>query len=123
MTQHFVFLDDSEQHWLDILTNHADEAETLARRLVGEGQRTEEGCIVTDRTTPKKVRFHGQQYAAYRFIFCALNREMLSFNDVVRHRCHNRLCINPEHLQKGTRADNQRDDWDNWANGVDHRYL
>jgi hypothetical protein len=69
------------------------------------------------------VRFRGKQDPAYRFIFCALNQEVLSFDGVVRHRCHNRLCINPEHLQKGTRADNQRDDWDNWANGVDHRYL
>ena len=123
MTQHFLFLDESEQRWLDILTNHADEAETLAHRLVDDGRRTEEGCIVTDTATPRKVRFRGQQYAAYRFIFCALNKEMASFDDVVRHRCHNRLCINPEHLQKGTRADNQRDDWDNWANGVDHRFL
>ena len=62
-------------------------------------------------------------HAAYRFIFCALNREVVSFHDVIRHRCHNRLCINPQHLQKGTRADNLRDDWDNWANGVDHRLL
>ncbi len=123
MTQHFAILDDSERRWLDILTNHSDEAQALARRLVGEGRRTEEGCIVTDTTTPRKVRFHGQQYAVYRFVFCALNQEMPSFHDVIRHRCHNPLCINPEHLQKGTRADNQRDDWDNWANGVDHRYL
>lgn len=123
MTQHFIFLDDSEQRWTDIPGNHAAEAREVATRLVSEGVRTEEGCIVTDTATVRKVRFNGQQFAAYRFIFCALNEEVLSFDDVVRHRCHNRLCINPEHLQKGTRADNQRDDWDNWANGTDHRYL
>jgi hypothetical protein len=123
MTQHFVFLDDSEQRWMDILENHADEAETLANRLVREGTPTAEGCIVTDTATVKKVRFKGEQYAAYRFIFCTMNQEVASYHDVIRHRCHNRLCINPEHLQKGTRADNQRDDWDNWANGIDHRYL
>lgn len=71
----------------------------------------------------RKVRFNGQQFATYRFIFCTLNAEVLSYDEVVRHRCHNRLCINPKHLEKGTRADNQRDDWDNWANGTDHRYL
>jgi len=123
MTQHFIFLDASEQRWMDILENHAAEAETLANRLVREGTSTAEGCIVTDTATVKKVRFKGEQYAAYRFIFCTMNQEVASYNDVIRHRCHNRLCINPEHLQKGTRADNQRDDWDNWANGIDHRYL
>ncbi len=42
---------------------------------------------------------------------------------VVRHRCHNRRCVNPDHLQLRTRADNRRDDWDYWANGVDHQLL
>ena len=123
MTQHFVFLDDSEQRWTDILGNHAAAAEVLAKRLVSEGTPTPEGCIITKTTTVKKVRFNGQQFAAYRFIFCALNREVVGYDDVIRHRCHNRLCINPEHLQRGSRADNKHDDWDNWANGIDHRYL
>ncbi|WP_322889991.1 MULTISPECIES: HNH endonuclease [unclassified Yoonia] len=123
MTQHFMFLDDSEQRWMHIHENHSAEAEALANRLVRDGRRTEEGCIVTNTNTVRKVRFQGQQYAAYRFIYCALNQEVPSYHDVIRHRCHNRLCINPDHLQKGTRADNQRDDWDHWANGIDHRYL
>lgn len=28
---------------------------------------------------------------------------------VVRHKCDNRPCINPDHLETGTRADNNRD--------------
>ncbi len=123
MTKHFVFLDDSEQRWAEIPENHPAEAEALAKRLVGVGKPTPEGCIVTDTTTVKKVRFNGQQFAAYRFIFCALNREVVGYDDVIRHRCHNRLCINPEHLQRGSRADNKHDDWDNSVNGIDYRYL
>lgn len=28
---------------------------------------------------------------------------------VIRHKCDNRPCLNPEHLETGTRADNTRD--------------
>lgn len=30
---------------------------------------------------------------------------------VVRHRCHNRLCCNPAHLELGSQADNVADMW------------
>jgi hypothetical protein len=59
----------------------------------------------------------------YRFVFCVLNREIASRDHVVRHRCQNRLCINPDHLALGTQADNKRDDWEDWANGIDFDYL
>lgn len=29
--------------------------------------------------------------------------------EVIRHRCDNRKCINPEHLETGTHADNMHD--------------
>ena len=54
-----------------------------------------------------------------RFIHCVLNREIASRDHVVRHRCHERLCVNPAHLELGTQADNKRDDWVYWAGGVD----
>ncbi|WP_423227770.1 HNH endonuclease [Shimia aestuarii] len=42
---------------------------------------------------------------------------------MVRHRCHNKCCVRPEHLIEGSAADNKRDDWDYWANGVDFDLL
>ena len=61
--------------------------------------------------------------AAYRFIHCVLSREAASRDLVVRHRCHRRRCVNPEHLELGTQADNKRDDWEHWAGGVDYDWL
>jgi excisionase family DNA binding protein len=54
---------------------------------------------------------------------CVLTRTPASFEDVIRHRCHNPLCINPEHLEIGSRADNKHDDWEFAAYGVDFDLL
>lgn len=119
----FIYLDTSLERWTDIHANHQEEARERALSLIAAGTRTDTGCIVTDTAAVRKVRFHGAQYAAYRFIYCVLNDVSPSFEEVVRHRCHNRRCINPAHLEIGSRADNKRDDWDYLANGVDFDYL
>ncbi|WP_244906091.1 HNH endonuclease [Celeribacter ethanolicus] len=41
----------------------------------------------------------------------------------MRHRCNNRLCLNPEHLEIGTRGENLMDERDFAANGVVHDLL
>ena len=51
------------------------------------------------------------------------NREVFTFDDVVRHKCHNGLCINPDHLEIGSRGDNKHDDWEMAAYGVDFDAL
>ncbi|AVW91975.1 hypothetical protein DA792_13555 [Celeribacter baekdonensis] len=40
-----------------------------------------------------------------------------SYDDVVRHRCNNRRCINPAHLEIGTRGENFMDEREFAANG------
>jgi len=119
----FIYLDTSLERWTDIHANYQEEARERALTLIAAGTRTDTGCIVTDTAAIRKVRFHSAQYAAYRFIYCVLNDVSPSFEEVIRHRCHNRRCINPAHLEIGSRADNKRDDWDYLANGVDFDYL
>ena len=118
-----VYEDDSERWLRDVMENHYEEAQKRALSLIEDGRVTETGCIVTDTATPRKVVFHGRQTYAYRFIHCVLERAVAGRDQVVRHRCHERLCVNPEHLTLGTQADNKRDDWEYWAGGVDHDFL
>jgi hypothetical protein len=119
----FIYRDPSQERWTNIHANHYEEALQRALSLLAEGILTDTGCIVSDTSAIRKVRFRGAQYAAYRFIYCVLNGETPSFEDVIRHRCHNRRCFNPDHLTIGSREDNKRDDWDYWANGVDFDLL
>ncbi|MFE3579422.1 HNH endonuclease [Streptomyces vinaceus] len=51
------------------------------------------------------VRFRGKNYKAHRFIYHNLCSE-LGPGDVVHHKCSNRSCINPEHLQVVTASEN-----------------
>ena len=45
---------------------------------------------------------------AHRVIFETSQRK-LQTGEIVRHKCDNRLCINPDHLEAGSLADNARD--------------
>jgi hypothetical protein len=119
----FVLTDESQDWLTDVLTNHEEEARKRALSLIEAGTRLETGCIVTKTTARQKVRFRGRQVAAYRFIYCVLTGTVASFDQVVRHRCHNPLCINPDHLTIGSRAENKRDDWEAGAYGVDFDLL
>ena len=107
----------------DLLDNRKEVALARAANLLELTPTDENGCMVTDTERRCKIRFNGRQVAAYRFVYCVLTGSVLTEDQVVRHRCHTRRCVNPEHLIEGTRADNKRDDYNHWANGTDCRHL
>lgn len=124
MTEHsFEYADESQQWFASILANHQEEALNRASALVAHGIVSETGCIETPTLDARKVRFRGRQLPAYRFIFCILNGITAGYDDVVRHRCNNRRCINPDHLELGSRGENLQDERDFSANGVDFSLL
>lgn len=119
----FAYADESQQWFEYVIANYLEEARSRAFSLVEEGTVTETGCIETPTIGPRKVRFRGRQMPAYRFVFCILNEVVAGYDDVVRHRCNNKRCINPAHLELGSRGENLQDERDFAANGVDFGLL
>ncbi len=121
--QHFTLKDDCEIWLQDIMDTHHEEALSRANSVLSQTTEDENGCWVTSTQGRPKTRFKGRQVASARFVYCVVNRVVIDEATVVRHRCHNERCVRPEHLIEGSAADNKRDDWDFWANGVDRDLL
>lgn len=54
-----------------------------------------------------------------RWIFQQMNPLVDIENKVVRHKCDNPLCVNPDHLLPGTQAENVADMWERKRANVD----
>ena len=119
----FAYADETQQWFEHIFAHYLEEARSRALALVEAGEPTETGCIETPTLGARRVRFKGRQLPAYRFVFCILNEVVAGYDDVVRHRCDNRRCINPNHLEFGSRGENLQDERDFDANGVDFGLL
>ena len=59
-----------------------------------------------------RFKWNYQSWRAHRFALFAINRLPDAATEVVRHKCHNRLCCNPNHLAYGTQKENVADRWD-----------
>lgn len=70
----------------------------------------------TPDSTYGSFHFRGRRWPSHRFAYFAWNGEIpaaaedySSHGTVVRHRCDNPACCNPDHLIPGSQADNIRD--------------
>lgn len=52
-----------------------------------------------------KFKFNGKAVFAHRFAFAILNGELIAGHQV-HHRCFNRRCCNPRHLEQTTHSEN-----------------
>jgi len=56
-----------------------------------------------------QLTVRGQKFRLHRVVHLLFNSE-LTTGQIVRHRCGNPLCVNPEHLTKGSYLDNSHDE-------------
>lgn len=75
-------------------------------------------CIEWKGATNNKGYGHryidGVYYLAHRAAYLAAGNT-LEPGQVVRHLCHNRKCVNVEHLAAGTHLDNAKDSLGKWG--------
>ncbi len=85
---------------------------SVAERIKSRTKKTEGGCIewlgATYPSGHGAISFRGNGMKAHRALWIETFGDLDS-KTVVRHKCHNAVCVNLEHLCTGTQADNNRD--------------
>lgn len=64
----------------------------------------------------------GQKWLGYRLVY-TLYHGPLEKGQVVRHKCDNKLCCNPHHLESGTHQDNMNDMKERERHGLPHHTV
>lgn len=56
-----------------------------------------------------KVQINGKTFLLHRLVYQQENNCFINPSDIIRHKCDNPHCINPEHLEIGSHYDNVQD--------------
>ena len=113
----------NRDHYTNLIENHPAETLAKVRELLMNAKvkdslppsmsasRTLEGCWeLKTHHKPQTITINGFSDLAYRFIPIVLNAELMGDREVVRHLCHNRACVCPDHLVIDSYKQNTQDD-------------
>lgn len=79
-----------------------------------EGYIDGNGCFICDSHIPcsdgryYNLKRHGKIQKIHRYVY-EINNDKIPDGLIVRHKCDNDLCVNPDHLEIGTHEDNMND--------------
>lgn len=99
----------ADRDWWASVIDNKDETAQAIKDLLHNATKINDGCLEASSQRAKRVSINGKQVYAYQLVYWAGNALIPSDDDVVRHKCHNRRCINPVHLTHGIQLENIND--------------
>ena len=113
----------ARDHYTNLIENRPTETLAKVRELLMgatikeplpssmSASRTLEGCWeLKTHDKPQTITINGFPDLAYRFVPTILKAELMGEREVVRHLCHNRACVCPDHLVFGSYKQNTQDE-------------
>jgi hypothetical protein len=97
-----------EGNYFEVLLHDRSKNSNPIRGIISSRGCWECTSNATDKDGYNRIRVNGKDTRTHRLIFESLIGEIPK-GHCVRHKCDNPRCINPEHLETGTMADNIRD--------------
>ena len=113
---HNMSTDPKREWWLYLF----EERQLLLKqlhKLCAKIEIIDTGCWVLPNQTVVRIRLQGRRIYAYQLVYWGGNTLIPASDEVVRHKCHNRKCVNPAHLDHGTQRDNKHDEITKWLTG------
>ena len=65
----------------------------------------------------------GKKLLAYRIVYELITGETLVTGEMIRHKCDNKICCNPKHMEKGGHIQNMQDMKERQRHGMPHQTV
>ena len=105
---------DTREWWAESFSKFPDKLAARIRERLEAACPSPSGCLNLGSGTktpaePQRIYWRQRRLKVYQLVARGLSGKLPTKRSVVRHLCHNRLCINPKHLTIGTQAQNLLD--------------